>query len=368
MIEDYEETVAFQNYLDIYPDVDFGTTGGVTYNANNKTITTQYALFGEVTFNLSDAWSVTTGGRWFDTERDRTYFQEIPNNHVAVIDNPVASLQDFTPKFSVRYRIDEERMLYALYSQGFRNGGANIVRPGAVLPRVYDPDFLDNYELGLKSRWADGRLQINATAFHMIWENYQLEVVDPGPLFAVAVANVGNAEIDGIELNLDLAATESFTVGGNVSFLQSEATDVDEIVGTPDGARLPNTPEFKGSGYLEYRWPMGGIQGSGFVYLSYTYVGESFNDIDTTAAGGAPPLRQKPYQISDLNIGIEGATWELSFTIDNVFDERAELYNQLPAGLINDGAFGIPLSGRTINRPREYGLSFTKRWSGGSRG
>jgi outer membrane receptor protein involved in Fe transport len=348
----------------LFPDVGPGTTGGVTYNANNKTITTQYALFGEVTFNFNEAWSLITGGRWFNTERDRTYFQEIPNNHIAVIDNPVATLKDFAPKVSVRYRFDEERMMYALYSQGFRNGGANIVRPGSVLPRVYDPDFLDNYELGLKSRWWDGRVQINATAFHMIWNDYQLEVVDPGPLFAVAVANVGSAEINGVEVNFDLAATDSLTVGGNFSRIESEATDVDPIVGTPDGARLPNTPEFKGSGYLEYRWPMSVMQGSGYVYVSYTYVGESFNDIDTTAAGGSPPLRQKPYQITDLSIGIEGATWDVSFTIDNVFDERAELYNQVPAGLLNDGGTGLALSGRTINRPREYGLSFTKRWSG----
>jgi outer membrane receptor protein involved in Fe transport len=363
-IDDYEDTLSFQNYTEIFPDVGPGTTGGVTYNSNNHTITTQYAVFGEVTINFSDQWSLTTGGRWFDTERDRTYFQEIPNNHIAVIDNPIASLRDFTPKVSLRYRIDDQRMVYALYSQGFRNGGANITRPGAVLPKVYDPDFLDNYEIGLKSRWWDGKLQLNVTGFHMIWEDYQLEVTDPGPLFAVAVANVGNAEINGVELNVDMAVAEPLTIGANMSFLESEAKDVDPIVGTPDGARLPNTPEFKGSGYLEFRRPIERLGGNGFVYLSYTYVGESFNDIDCTVAGCDPPLRQAPYQIWDLNLGIEGRSWELAFTIDNIFDERAQLYNRVPTGRINDGGSGIPLSGRTVNRPVEYGLSFTKRWGG----
>jgi iron complex outermembrane recepter protein len=363
-IEDYENTYAFENYMQNFPDIGPGTTGGVTYNSNNKTITTQYALFGEVTINFTDKWSLTTGGRWFDTKRDRTYFQEIPNNHLVALANPIATLRDFAPKLSVRYRFDDQHMMYALYSQGFRNGGANINRPGSVLPKVYGADFLDNYELGLKSRWADGKLQINATGYHMLWNDYQLEVVDPGPLYAVAVANVGNAEINGVELNIDIAPTESFTIGANIGYLKSEAKNVDPIVGTPDGARLPNTPDFKGSGYAEYRWPMAGIQGSGFVYLSYTYVGESFNDIDTTAAGGDPPLRQAPYQITDLNIGIEGKGWKASFSIDNVFDERAQLYNRFPAGRINDGGTGIPLGGRTVNRPVEYGLSFTKSWGG----
>src|SRR6185295_14573275 len=154
------------------------------------------------------------------------------------------------------------------------------------LSSTYGPDFLDNYEMGLKSRWADGRVQINVTAYHMIWKDYQVEVVDPGPLFAVGVENVGNAEINGVELDLQWAVTDKLDFGTNMSFLRSDATSSDPLVGTPDGARLPNTPEFKSSAYLEYNWPVDALSGSAYAHLEYSYTGDSFNDIDTTLAGG----------------------------------------------------------------------------------
>jgi outer membrane receptor protein involved in Fe transport len=363
-------TPSFMYWDDLYYDVFPGSTGNVSYNENNKTITTQYAVFGEVTFDFNEKWSMTTGGRWFDSKRDRTYFQEIPNNHIAVSDNPIATLRDFAPKLSFRYRFDDERMMYVLYSQGFRNGGANVLRPRSQLARTYEPDFLDNYELGLKSRWADGRVQINATAYHMVWKDYQVEVVDPGPLYAVGVENVGNAEINGLELDTVFAPTQSLEIGANANFLSSEATSTNLLVGTPDGARLPNTPEFKAGVYAEYTWPMQIVSGSGFVHVSYSYTGDQLNDIDQTLAGADPPLRMAPVQVTDLNIGIEGDTWDLSFSVDNVFDERGQIYRGYQvAHPLNDQSVNCLLSRNlclvTVNRPREYGLSFTKRWGGG---
>jgi outer membrane receptor protein involved in Fe transport len=379
-IDDYEgnaaegipPTPSFVYWDDLYYDVFPGSTGGVSYNENNKTITTQYALFGEVTFDFNEKWSMTTGGRWFDAKRDRTYFQEIPNNHVTVIDNPVATLRDFAPKLSFRYQFDPDRMMYVLYSQGFRNGGANVLRPRSQLTKTYDADFLDNYELGFKSRWADGRVQANATAYHMVWKNYQVEVVDPGPLYAIGVENVGDAEINGFELDLRFAPTESLEVGTALSALHSEATSTNLLVGTPEGARLPNSPEFKADVYVEYRWPMQIVNGSGFVHASYSYTGDQLNDIDQTLAGGDPPLRMAPIQVTDVNIGIEGDTWDLSFSVDNLFDERGQIYRGFEvAHPFNDQSVNCLLSSTlclvTVNRPREYGLSFTKRWSGRGR-
>ena len=347
-----------------------GSTGGVSYNSNNKTKTTQYALFGEVNFDFNEKWSMTTGGRWFDTKRDRVYFQEIPNNHVAVREHPVATLRDFTPKLSFRYRFDDQRMMYVLYSQGFRNGGANILRPGSLLAHTYGPDFLDNYELGLKSRWLDGRMQINATAYHMIWKDYQVEVVDPGPLYAVGVENVGNAQIDGLELDLQFALTDQIDLGTNLSRLRSNATSDDPLVGTPDGSRLPNTPELKGSAYIEYTVPMARVGGHGFIHLDYSYTGDALNDINQTLAGGDPPLRLAPSQVWDANFGIETEGWDLSFTIDNIFDERAQIYRTFSAAHpLDDQGVNCLLSADpclvTVSRPREYGLNFTKRWHGG---
>jgi outer membrane receptor protein involved in Fe transport len=371
-IEDYESTGSFAYWDALYYDVGPGTTGGVSYNSNNKTIVTQYALFGEVNIDFAERWTLTTGGRLFDTERDRTYFQEIPNNHVAVLDNPIASLRDFTPKVSLRYRIDDERMVYALYSQGFRNGGANILRARSDLPRTYEPDFLDNYEVGLKSRWAGGRVQVNATAYRMLWKDYQVELEDPDPtVFAVGVANIGNAQIDGLEIELQIAASERLDVGSNLIFLRSEATSDDPLTGVRDGARLPNTSEFKASAYLQYNWPVPRLAGEGYVRLQYSYTGESFNDVacdpvfaEENGSSCTPPLPQAAYQISDAALGIGGTTWDLAFYVDNIFDERAQIFRPFAIQPIDrpPGYCDGNLCDVTVNRPTEYGLSFSKRW------
>ena len=116
-----------------------------------------------------------------------------------------ASTSDITKKLSVQYNINENAMVYALFSDGFRAGGRNLTAPGVVLPADYDPDFLDNYELGFKSRWDGGRYTFNFTAFKMKWEDYQVEVVDPGAFpefYVVMVANIGDAEIEGISARL----------------------------------------------------------------------------------------------------------------------------------------------------------------------
>jgi outer membrane receptor protein involved in Fe transport len=373
-IDDYEDTGSFAYWDALYDDVSPGSTDNVSYNANNHTITTQYALFGEVNIDFAERWTLTAGGRWFDTERDRTYFQEIPNNHLAVSDNPIATLQDFTPKVGLRYRFDDERMIYALYSQGFRNGGANILRERSELPRTYGPDFLDNYEAGFKSRWLDGRLQLNATVYRMLWKDYQVELEDPDPtVFAVGVANIGDAQIDGLELDAQVAATDSIQFGGNLIFLDATTTSDNPLTGTPDGARLPNTPEFKASAFVEYGWPIERINGSGYVRFQYSYTGDSWNDVACdpalAEAGGSTctaPLRQAPYQISDASIGIEGASWDLTFSIDNIFDERAQLFRPFSVQPPDrpDGYCASNLCDVTVNRPVEYGLSFTKRWGG----
>ena len=72
-------------------------------------------------------------------------------------------------------------MIYGLYSEGFRPGGTNRNR-GNPYPVQFESDFLDNYEVGLRSMWGDGRLMLNATYFSMQWDDYQLEVVDPSNL------------------------------------------------------------------------------------------------------------------------------------------------------------------------------------------
>ena len=157
-IEDYEDTPSF-DFWNTYYGVEPGTTDNVFYHSKNDQKTEQFAAFGEVGYSPNEDWTLhrracagsTTRARATTSSRRRTATS--PAN----LGTAEETTSDITKKLSVQYNFTGDVMAYALYSDGFRAGGRNVVRPGTVLPPDYDPDFLYNYELGLKSRWMGGQ-------------------------------------------------------------------------------------------------------------------------------------------------------------------------------------------------------------------
>jgi len=367
-IDDFESTNAFLNFWEPLYGAEPGASENTFYRINNHTKIDQFAAFGELTYILDDQWSFIAGGRWFSQERDRHFIISQPADRVAQDENPVERTDGFAKKGSVRYRFDDRRMAYLLYSEGYRNGGANIVRPGAVLPREFDPDKLKNYEFGFKSRWWDDRLQANLSIYHMAWDDFQTEVTDPGPLFASMVINAGDAEIDGAELDLSLALVDGLDLGFNIGVLDAKLTEdvilppdpedpnSTETIIALDGARLPISPELKLAAYAQYTWSQQFLGGSPYARVQYSYNGDALNDLECNHPECEPSLVMDSYEIVDARVGIEGADgdWEVSLFVDNLTDEQAQLYKYV-----------VPPGAITVNRPREYGIRFMKKWSGG---
>lgn len=350
-IEDYESTNSFTYWYALY-GLEPGSSNNAFWNSNNHTQTEQYAAFGELTYTPVEDWAFTIGARWFDHERDRRYFVARPHGRLEQDLNPVQSESDVTLKFSASYQIDDKKMIYGLYSEGFRNGGRNIARPGVVLPLPYDPDFLQNYEMGLKSTWAGGRLRANVTAFHMVWEDYQLGVVDPGPFFATMIINVGDAEIDGVELDMSALPVDGLELDVNAIWLNAETTSNNDLIGVNAGARLPISPEFKLSTSLQYTFRNELFGGNPYARVQYSYYGDSLNGVECNTADCTEADVQPSYNISDFKIGIDAPGFEVNLFVNNFTDERARLYEVPPA----------PPGFVRVNRPREYGIGFTKRW------
>lgn len=345
-IEDYENTPSF-DYWNTGFGVQPGTTDNSFYHSKNDQITKQYAAFGEVGYSPTDHWTFTAGLRWFDHTRKRNYFIQSPNgNFTANLGQAKNTTSDITKKLSVQYKVNDSAMVYALFSDGFRAGGRNVVRPDTVLPADYDPDFLDNYELGFKSRWMGGKYALNLTAFKMDWKDYQVEVVDPGPLYAVLVANVGDAEIDGVSAEFSANLWDSLDFGLNMQFLDPKTKSDNPIIGTSAGSRLPFSPKKKGAVWLEYTHPVEVAGGNFYGRVQWTYNGNSLNGI------GADARLQPAYQITDVKLGFEADDWQIYAYVDNLGDERAILFRQdFP-----------PIGTDTINAPRTWGLGFSKSW------
>jgi outer membrane receptor protein involved in Fe transport len=381
----YSQSQAIDNYAagrllwSGYPIPSVYNNDDVWWNSFDRSDFEQKAIFGEATFHVNDKVDVTVGGRYFERTMEKTYWVEQPSGNIGSdgILHPSSDDTDFVPKFTVKYAVNDDVMVYGLYSEGFRPGGTNRGRGLPFHPPAFAADSLDNVEFGVKSVLADGRVRLNATFFDMSWNDYQLEVVDPsnikcdadnalpepncGQPWQKVVANVGNASSQGLEIQMDAAFNENLTWGVNATWLDAVLDqDVEFSPGNfvPKGTRLPLSPEFKASAYATYEWPVDWFGGSNaYVRLQWSHVGDMFNQVEPLGLP-APQFVQPSYEISDLKFGITGEDWTVQLFVNNLTDERAVLFDN-PYDF--DYFFGH--GKQTVNRPREIGIRYSKSFS-----
>lgn len=331
------------------------------------------AVFGEVTFALTQQINLIFGGRWYDVSIERDYYLRQPATSPGVDSTPSGADSGFLPKGSIQYKFNDDAMVYVIYSEGFRTGGINRSRGMPVLPNQYDSDKLINYEAGMKSQWWEQKLQVNITGYHQVWKDMQLETVDPanslfpGEIYQNVIANIGDATIDGMDVEVTAAPVEGLEVYASVNYLfRNEITDgnvvfdqfgriPDPIPILPEGvAQLPLAANFNLSAYIDYTWDLPWWNAGAFGRFQYSYTGDSLNSIDT-GTEPFPQLSQKDYHTGDISGGLTFDSWEMAVYVDNVWDERAEYYRDTGTA---DRFFG----GDNIltNQPRTFGVRFRK--------
>lgn len=349
------------------------------FSADNTTWK-QWAIFGEAVVHLGDKWDLTLGARYFDRTMKKTYYVENPRGNLSPdgLLHPSSDVNDWVPKLSLKYAINDDIMVYGLYSEGFRPGGTNRGRGEPFFPKEFDTDKLKNIEFGTKMTLADGKVRLNITYFDMKWEDYQLELIDPSftacgeenakpapncsQPWQKVVFNAGDASTKGLELQFDAAISKNFTTGFNATWLDAKLDeDVEALITIPKGSRLPLSPEFKASIYGQYDWDVdwfGSKANGAYVRLQWSFTGDMLNQVEpltTPDDGPSPQLKQPSYNIGDLRFGITGDTWTTQLFVKNITDERAVLFDN-PFEM--DRFWG---RGRqTVNRPREYGIRFIK--------
>ena len=160
--------------------------------------------------------------------------------------------------------ITDNIMSYITYSEGFRDGGFPARFVGAVpepLP-FYDPEFVENYEVGIKMMLADNRVRLNVAAFHMDYTDFQVTASIEFPSAVVGSStskdNLGDAEIRGLEVELTAAVTDNLVVNASLGILDDEIKDVTGgslLSGSfriTEDNDLPMTPDYNGSIGAEY--------------------------------------------------------------------------------------------------------------------
>jgi iron complex outermembrane receptor protein len=225
-----------------------------------------YALFGEATISLTDQLDLTLGIRHHDQENaagpmtmipgvtsPQTPFSDVlhmtgdPFAGVRVVDPdaPPNEFDETTYKMALQYQFSDDLMGYISYSEGFDSGGIDSVQSGSgQIWFPYDPQIVENTEIGIRADLAGGRVRLNATYFDSDWNNIQNNGVvydDQGnELPTLAVTNVGTANASGLELELTVVPTDNLTLNFNYGLLDTGYTFI--APGTP---QLDTSTEFE---------------------------------------------------------------------------------------------------------------------------
>jgi outer membrane receptor protein involved in Fe transport len=341
----------------------------------------QIALFGEVIYDITDKWRIIGGMRWFRYDRYnylRNAFPEglppwgtMETNGVTIGEGKTS---DTLFKGSIQYQIDPDRMVYLLYSQGFRLGGFNSLRSAntGLVPLEYDSDTLDNWELGLKSQWLDNRLLLNATLFYMKWSDYQQDYgsVD-GNWWLRGTFNAADSETKGIELVSTYLFTDNFSA--DLSFFWADPEWSEDFTypwqdeGTePEirkGMTMPNSPKWKGRAALY--WTIPGAWGTEDLFLTYdiSFQGKTWNSLSNISNDNRNGIIPS-WNVSNLQFGAHlRDELMISLVVRNLFDQKAQSWLDTGGNYIPDffeADWGRDI--RSYNRPRSISIQVRKNW------
>ena len=317
-----------------FGDFLFGLPPGTVLTVNQTVIqnTDSKAAFFEGDYKINDAWTFTLGGRYTEDDKDSGVIDPImPELAIeGSPDNPFKeSWSEFTPKAGLRYRINERAMVYGLYSKGFRAGGFSG-RPGtyeaASIP--YDPETVDNYELGWKSEWMDGRLRFNGSVFFMKYDDKQEEQSVPtsqGTGQQTVVVNAASAEITGLEIDFAAVFTDSFMLTGNLGLLDAKYKElVDPITQTDlSSLDLRRAPPVTATLSPSYTFPAWGGQFT--LQADWRYVG----DQELTFLN-SPQSHNPSYDTLDASLNLRfGDTaislWGMNLTDDDSWSQAYDV-------------------------------------------
>jgi outer membrane receptor protein involved in Fe transport len=261
-------------------------------------------------------------------------------------------------KANLSYNLNEDVMVYGTYSEGYRPGGLNRVF-NTLIGGVYEPDFVESFEVGIKATAMDGRLAYNLAAYTMDWDDFQLSRFDVEVSPLTLTDNVGTARSRGIEGDVTYLLSENWDVSLAFSTIQAEITENYWINksnvgdGNPDaekGRELPRVPELKY--HVSSRYSFQAADWDGYAQGTFIYTGESYN----TLFDGSNEIRtrklQNDYSILNVAVGFEkdGRTAELF--VRNVTDERGEVFK-------NGASWDSRI---TTNRPRTVGFRLRQKF------
>jgi len=331
-----------------------------------------FSVFGALTWNVTDRLRGRVGLRYTNVQKDLDYTQtvsivgtgdprELPCADPGFFTNTFIDRtctmgtimhsredDDLTPSVTLQYQWTDDVMTYFSFTQGFKAGGFDqrAVRATPVEEISFGPEEVDAFELGAKTTWLDGRLDLNLTLFRMEYTDLQVSSLAPNSVSGFIVTNAASAISQGVELDTRWALGNGLTLRAALSYLDGTFDEwrdgpcntVEEVLGLPNcdpvnstadrsGDDLPFAPDFSGNFILEYLHNFaGGFQLDTQVMVGFTT--EVHHRIDNH-----PLLVEEGFAKVDANLGLSRGPLRVAVIGKNLTDEvTTNLSNRLVAG------------------------------------
>jgi iron complex outermembrane recepter protein len=291
--------------------------------------------------------------------------------------------KDTLGKANLTYKFGEDKLIYGTWSEGYRPGGIN--RRGTLPP--YKTDFLTNYEFGWKTAWLDNRLRFNGAMFLQKWDDFQFAVLGQNGL--TEIRNANQAQIRGLEMDINWAATYNLRISGGVGFYDAELTEnycgftdlsgnaisvcppgtINPQTGNPvdgpqapSGTRLPITADVKANLTARYDFDFSGFEA--YWQGSLVHEGRRTSDLRVFDSTGSNPgardiLGDLPaYELFDMSFGIGKNSWSVDLFVKNVFDENVQYnrFSQCAESVCGSQVYVVS------GQPRTFGIKFTQEF------
>jgi iron complex outermembrane recepter protein len=335
---------------------------------DNRRDLKQDALFGEIAYQLTEQLELVVGARHYRYERDNRlesqgWFVGTALGQSSVSDNDIdKSGENF--KASLSYKPSDDAMVYASWSQGFRLGrpsaglidavcdtnadglvdGSNVTMAST---REIDSDTLDNYELGGKFTFLDGRLVLNSSAYRIKWEGLPTNTrVTCGTTSYFYVANAGEATSTGAELQGSWQLSRGLRVDFGASYTEAELTADAPALNAFDGDRLPGSPKVVANLAMQLDFPLASYDA--YARADGAYTGTFYGNLQQS-----PLTKSGGYVRANLRAGIRIQAVDAELFVNNLTNVDEFAWR----GLTNTLAgFGY------IPRPRTIGMQLGYRF------
>lgn len=325
----------------------------------------EVAVFGNATYYFTPQLDLTLGARYAHNK------QEIVEKDRGLLGNPddpdvfllsIASKPKdgvMTYSAAIRWRFDEDSMVYARAASGYRPGGPRSIPLGVTPPAGFTDSFgaehLWNYEVGLRSSFLDNRVNLSAAAYYIDWESIQgfIQVGD-AQLQLGTFGNAGDAVSKGFELELNTRPVEGLSLGATVGYSKAALERADPTFGAEKGDTLPYAPRWTVSLDGKYEHPISG-DWIGFVGGNYRYLSKHFTSYESLAFTDprqAIPL--KGYGLLDLRLGARSGNFDVTIFAKNVTNKYAYIADTTAT------FFGPAFE--SIVQPRTIGISFSQNF------